>query len=118
MSRSLDDWAMETARTGSWFAGLRASRQSRSLDAQSSISRRDALKKAGLISAGVFAAPVIQSVTAPAFATSHTCGNTPNACGSDPVCTGTCPADTTCRTNADCQGTCVGGNGTPGSGTC
>jgi hypothetical protein len=70
-------------------------------------SRRDFLKRAGVVGAAVWTVPVIESALAPAAAAS-----TPNCTG---VCGGACPLCTagqgTCTTNSQCASglTCSGG---------
>lgn len=71
------------------------------------VSRRTMLKRAGVVGAGVWAAPVLQSVLAPtaALATGQqtTCaGNNSPACGQG--CTGgLCGQANICLSTADCQ---------------
>lgn len=68
------------------------------------MSRRTMLKRAGVVGAGVWAVPVLQSVTAPAYATTGgtgTCGNPGQTCGQG--CSGgLCQQGATCRSDSDC----------------
>ncbi len=101
------------------------------------MSRRTMLKRAGVISAGVWAAPVLQSVTAPAYATTGVqtpvCSNVGQTCGASGCPDGKCAQAKVCSTNADCQSGyvcspagfapdgaryCVAGNSGPAGHTC
>jgi hypothetical protein len=80
------------------------------------ISRRDMLKRAGVVGAAtVWAAPVIQSVMAPAYAQAS---NPPPVCTpSDPsgcggTCTSRCGFNKVCTSNTDCLSNSCTGTGT------
>ena len=126
MSR-FDDWAKSSAQGESFLRAWRRSR--REATPTEGIDRRELLKKAGIVGgATLFAGPLIQSVSTPAFAapTSATC-TAPAGCGdptAHPGClpcldgqacsTGTDCASGVCSSNGVCavadNGTCVGAN--------
>lgn len=91
MSSRFDDWAKASARPG--------------------MSRRDVLKRAGIIGvATVWATPIVQSVGAPAFAATGICiPSDPSGCGG--TCPNKCAFGLTCTTTADCNAglSCSGG---------
>lgn len=106
--KRFDDWAKSSAR--------RAAEPTPETQA-SGISRREMLKKAGIVGAAtVWAAPVVQSVMAPATAQVSpppipTCTAPDGSCGSPAKnCTSVCPPDQNraCADNSDCDGNCSG----------
>ena len=100
-----DDWAKRSAR--------RAAVPPQQAGDGAGMTRRDMLKKAGIVGvATVWAAPVIQSVTAPAYAQPYTPVCTPS--DSSGACGGNCPTkcgfNRTCTAGSDClSGTCTSG---------
>jgi hypothetical protein len=74
------------------------------------MSRRDVMKRAGIIGvATIWATPIVQSVGAPAFAATGVCvPSDPSGCGG--TCPGKCSLNLTCGTTTDCASglTCTG----------
>lgn len=116
MKSWFDNWAKSAAkRDVPQVATTEAERRTERDTERAGISRRDMLKRAGFVGAAtVWAAPVIQSVMAPAYA---------QPSGPPPVCTpsdasgcgGTCPtkcgATKVCTVSGDClSGTCTSGH--------
>lgn len=104
----MSDWLDDAAKAA---AGDQAA------DEGQGLSRREALRRAGLIGAAVWAAPVVQTVLAPsASAHSHqqpgTCSGWTDANGGFCGGTGGCPkcgAGKICTSNSDClSGECTG----------
>ena len=91
MSSRFDDWAKASARPG--------------------MSRRDVMKRAGIIGvATIWATPIVQSVGAPAFATSPICiPSDPSGCGAS--CPSRCSLNLVCNSTLDCASglTCKSG---------
>lgn len=83
MSSRFDDWAKASARPG--------------------MSRREVMKRAGLIGvATVWATPIVQSVGAPAFAATGVCiPSDPSGCGG--TCPNKCALGLTCASSGDCS---------------
>ncbi|HVE62596.1 MAG TPA: twin-arginine translocation signal domain-containing protein [Mycobacteriales bacterium] len=94
----------------SWFDNAAKSAARRSagaddVDPSSGLTRRDALKKAGIVGgAALWMTPVLQSITVPAYANSHPQGQT----GLD--------AGAACTSGTECaSGSCSGTVGNPGT---
>lgn len=104
MSR-FDDFAKSRAEGRGLFSALKRTRQGLEPDGESGVSRRDLMKKAGLVTgAAVVGSTLIQSVTAPAWAASCT-----GASDSVAMCGGAgatpCPRcinGLTCTNGTDC----------------
>ena len=109
----IDSWARRAARPR---GGSALTSHSQDLAAASLSSRRDFLRRAGVIGSAVWAVPAMQSVLAPAAAVSGPCSQ--GTCGIGAGCT-LCPVGNFCAVSAECLtnicsgGTCqAGGIGT------
>lgn len=111
MTNWFDAWAKSSAKE----AGRTEPADASPSPAPAGINRREVLKRAGIIGAAtVWATPVIQSVSPPAYALlgsilPQQCTAPDGTCGDlNDGCTSVCPPDQNkrCADNNDCDGTC------------
>ena len=104
----LDRWARRAATSAPPSPQI-ATPATSGVAASTSHSRRDFMKKAGVVGGLVWSVPVIQTALAPAASASALCQGGTSTCGNG-CDAGLCGNGATCQTSADCiNGTCSGG---------
>lgn len=113
VSRWIDDWAKESTER-SWWSAWRHARRGRPRGEPEAVgsagmSRRDLIRRAGVVGAVAWTVPLIETVVAPDYAAASGGGGTcepsdPSGCGG--TCPTRCGTGKTCTQDSDCQGGC------------